>query len=144
MALKGLKRVRANGHKLLTDGIEQRAKRAAYVATSIIAGHASLMTPVDTSNLINSQYTRVVKAGTRINGYIGYTARYAYWVHESPGTLMGQPRAHFGKTKAGVAFGGGTLKGNYWAPNGKPKFLTRAGDDNKSEIDRAVHKAMKI
>lgn len=130
MALKGLKRVRANGHKLLTDGIEQRAKRAAYVATSIIAGHASLMTPVEYSNLINSQYTRVVKAGTRISGYIGYTAAYAFFVHEAKGTMKGIERP------SGL--------GNYWAPNGKPKFLTRAGDDNKSEIDRAVHKAMKI
>ena len=130
MALKGLKRVRANGNKLLTKGIEQKAQRAVHVATSIIAGHASLMTPVEYSNLINSQYTRVAKAGTRITGYIGYTAAYAYFVHEAKGTLKGVERP------SGL--------GNYWAPNGQPKFLSRAGDDNKSEIDRAVHKVMKL
>lgn len=122
--------MRSNLQRQVQRRIPEQAERAVYVATSIIAGHAALTTPVDTSNLINSQYTRVFKAGTEVVGLVGYTARYAYFVHQAPGTLKGQARPDG--------------RGNYWAPNGEPKFLERAGDDNRNEIDRAVFKAMRI
>lgn len=130
MALKGLKRVRGNFKSEMQRNIPARAQKAAYVATSIIAGHAALMTPVDTSNLINSQFTRVIKVGTAAVGVIGYTANYAIYVHEAKGSMKGQPRPNG--------------RGDYWAPNGKPQFLLKAVIDNRSEIDRAVYKAMKV
>ena len=144
MAIKGLRGVRANIKRELGRNVNEKAARAMNVAGSIIGGYATLMTPVDTSTLVNSQYRRVIVEGSTVIAAIGYTAKYAKWVHNSPGTLKGQPRAHFGKTRAGQEFGGGSGKGNYWSPNAEPQFLTKAGDDNKAEIDTAVFEVMKI
>lgn len=142
MAIKGMAQLRRNVRKQLTLAIPSHAERAMHIATSIIGGYATLMTPVDTSNLINSQYRIVKNEGRRVVAAIGYTARYAAAVHEMSGKLKGQPRADFGVTRAGVAFGGGTGRGNYWDPSGEPQFLSKAGDENLAEIDNAVRRAM--
>ena len=132
MAIKGMAQVRSNVRKQLTLAIPSDAERAMHIATSIIGGYATLMTPVDTSNLINSQYRIVKNTGTKVVAAIGYTAKYAAAVHEKPGTLRG----------AGVMRPSG--RGNYWAPSGEPQFLSKAGDENLSEIDQAVERAMKL
>lgn len=132
MAIKGMAQLRRNVRKQLTLAIPSHAERAMHVATSIIGGYATLMTPVDTSNLINSQYRIVKNEGRRVVAAIGYTARYAAAVHEKPGTLRG----------AGVARPSG--RGNYWDPDAEPRFLSKAGDENLAEIDAAITKAMTI
>ena len=142
MAIKGMAQLRRNVRRQLTLAIPSHAERAMHIATSIIGGYATLMTPVDTSNLINSQYRIVKNEGRRVVAAIGYTARYAAAVHEMSGKLKGQPRADFGVTRAGVAFGGGTGRGNYWDPSGEPQFLSKAGDENLAEIDNAIRGAM--
>ena len=142
MAIKGMAQLRRNVRKQLTLAIPSHAERAMHVATSIIGGYATLMTPVDTSNLINSQYRIVKNEGRRVVAAIGYTARYAAAVHEMSGKLKGQPRADFGVTREGIAFGGGTGRGNYWDPSGEPRFLSKAGDENLAEIDNAIRRAM--
>lgn len=50
---------------------------------------------------------------------VGYTANYALWVHESPGTLKGKPRGAKKGSKRGK------YRGHYWDPQGRaqPKFL---------------------
>lgn len=60
---------------------ERRAARGITAALVIGASEASVLTPIDTSNLLNSQYRRVEKVGTRILGTVGYTADYALAVH---------------------------------------------------------------
>ena len=94
------------------------------------------LTPIDTGNLINSGYRNVRPLPDGYEGTVGYTAKYAEWVHEMPGTLKGQPREDFGRTSRysdfgpviPVAFGGGTGIGNYWDPNAEPKFLEKGRD----------------
>ena len=132
MAIKGMAQVRKNLRQQLTLAIPADAERAMHIATSIIGGYATLMTPVDTSNLINSQYRIVKNTGTKVVAAIGYTAKYAAAVHAKPGTLRG----------AGVMRPSG--RGNYWDPDAEPQFLSKAGDDNLSEIDQAVERAMKL
>ena len=132
MAIKGMAQVRSNVRRQLTLAIPSHAERAMHIATSIIGGYATLMTPVDTSNLINSQYRIVKNTGTKVVAAIGYTAKYAAAVHEKPGTLRG----------AGVMRPSG--RGNYWDPDAEPKFLSKAGDENLAEIDQAVERAMKL
>lgn len=144
MAIKGMAKVKSNVGRILLKGIPNKAEAAMHVATSIIGGYANMLTPVDTGTLAASQYRRVFTERGKVVGAIGYTTRYAAWVHEMSGKLKGQPRAHFGKTRAGVEFGGGTKRGNYWDPDAEPEFLTKAGDDNASEIDNAVQRAMKL
>ena len=104
-----------------------------HVVTSIISGHATLMTPMDEGNLARSQYASVDQSGDTVTARIGYTASYAESVHEAKGTLKGQPRS---KTDAS--------RGDFWDPSGEPHFLQKAGDDHADEIDKAVKKAMKL
>jgi hypothetical protein len=62
----------------------QQAKAALGMTQALILGasEASVMTPIDTSTLLNSQYKNVAKTGTRIVGVVGYTAEYAEAVHD--------------------------------------------------------------
>lgn len=64
------------------SAVEQKAARAMTQALILGASEASVMTPVDTSTLLNSQYRKVDKDGTKIVGTVGYTAEYAKDVHD--------------------------------------------------------------
>jgi len=44
--------------------------------------HASLFTPIKTSNLINSAYREVEKTQSLITGRLGYTANYAKYAND--------------------------------------------------------------
>lgn len=143
-------RVKLNG---IVQGIsDELAPKAITAALYVGGGHAVIMVPVDTSNLVNSRFEIIEKAATGWRGRMGFTANYAAAVHAMKEKLKGQPRAHFGMTgnqsSAGPqqprAFGGGTGKGNYWDPQGKSKFLTKGFEDNRKEIDAVVKKVMKI
>lgn len=130
MAIKGMANVRRNINRTLTGVIPNKAEKAVHVATAIIAGYATLLTPIDTSVLANSQYRVVQTERGRVVGAIGYTARYAYFTHQASGKLKGQQRSN----------GNGT----YWSPDAEPEFLTKAGEDNIIEVNNAVYSTMKI
>ncbi len=150
--IKGVKQAQQNLNKLIDDIQGRKAVRAIKSATIIIGNEAAILTPVDTSTLINSQYTEVGLQGAKIIGKIGYTARYAAAVHNAAGKLKGQPRAHFGRTanhsefgpKQSVEFGGGTGTGNYWDPNAEPHFLTKGAANAKDTVDAVVKKELSL
>jgi hypothetical protein len=62
--------------------VERRAARGMTAALGLGAKEAAVLTPIDTSTLLNSQYRDVDKQGTRIVGTVGYTAEYAAAVHD--------------------------------------------------------------
>ena len=62
--------------------VEQKAARGVTQALILGASEASVMTPVDTSTLLNSQFRNVAKDGSKIVGTVGYTAEYARYVHD--------------------------------------------------------------
>ena len=64
------------------SAVEQKAARGVTQALIIGASEASVMTPVDTSTLLNSQFRNVAKEGSKIVGTVGYTAEYAADVHD--------------------------------------------------------------
>ncbi|EGI5777983.1 HK97 gp10 family phage protein, partial [Salmonella enterica subsp. enterica serovar 4,5:i:-] len=66
----------------------------------------------------------------RITGKVGYSAKYALYVHNASGKLAGKPRSN----------GNGT----YWSPNAEPRFLTKAADKTRSLVDSVIKKEMKI
>lgn len=135
MPLKGVERVKRSYKVKVKEISEERTERAIYAVLSQGAAMADTMTPIDTGNLINSRYAPRINRSTRgLSGTVGYTAEYAKWVHDMPGTLKGQPRAHFGKTREGQAFGGGTERGNYWDPNAEPQFLRKGFDQIRSSV----------
>lgn len=104
---------------------EGRVERALNKLMFESSSSAAELTPVDTGNLINSRFISVIDLASHIEAKVGYTARYARWVANMPGKLKGQPRGHFGRTSAGVEFGGGTEKGRYWDPDAEPDFLNK-------------------
>ncbi|HGU2783259.1 TPA: HK97 gp10 family phage protein [Escherichia coli O103:H2] len=123
--------------------INRDAATAAYVIANEVMNTAAMDTPRDTGTLINGYYINVEDNPDGAHATVGNTARYAYWVHEMPGTLKGQPREHFCKTREGIAFGGGTGRGNYWDPDADPKFLERALNDHKAEYMDIAMKYLK-
>ncbi len=62
--------------------VEQKAARGVTQALILGASEASVMTPVDTSTLLNSQFRSVTKDGSKIVGTVGYTSEYAKYVHD--------------------------------------------------------------
>ena len=64
------------------SAVEQKAARGVTQALILGASKASVMTPVDTSTLLNSQFRNVAKEGSKIIGTVGYTAEYARYVHD--------------------------------------------------------------
>ncbi|HAV8182439.1 HK97 gp10 family phage protein [Escherichia coli] len=123
--------------------INRDAATAAYEIANEVLNTAVMDTPKDTGTLANGYYITIDENADGAHATVGNTARYAFWVHEMPGTLKGQPREHFGKTREGVAFGGGTGKGNYWDPDAYPKFLERALEEHHSEYMDIARKYLK-
>lgn len=100
---------------------------------------AKSLAPRDLGVLINSGFSDATKNAKRIEVRVGFTAKYAPWVHEMPMKLKGQPRADFGK---GVKFGGGSGRGTYW-DSGENKFLEKAVRRNQEVILAIVKKRAK-
>lgn len=144
MARKGTN-VRRN-LKALTQKITGPMSEKVVTQALIIGGmYADLLTPQDTGNLLRSRYREVTKVGNGWVGQYGYTAAYAAAVHGMSGKLDGQPRAHFGVTRAGKEFGGGTGKGKYWDPNAEPEFLTKGFErDGLEKIKSVIIKGMQV
>lgn len=136
MPIKGVKRVRERLKHELKEITDKKTHEVLWRVGMLAGGFAANMTPVDTGFLINSQFQYIGNTAEGMQLRLGYTARYAEWVHNMPGKLKGQPREHFGKTSEGVEFGGGTGKGKYWDPNAEPEFLRKAFEepDNFNEI----------
>ena len=59
-----------------------RGERGMTAALIVGASEASVLTPIDTSTLLNSQYKAVRRVGGKITGTVGYTADYALPVHD--------------------------------------------------------------
>ncbi|CAN5717717.1 hypothetical protein BH10PSE18_BH10PSE18_08320 [soil metagenome] len=64
------------------SAVERKAARSMLQGLILGASEASVMTPIDTSALLNSQYRKVEKDGTKIVGTVGYTVAYAQVVHD--------------------------------------------------------------
>lgn len=64
------------------DGIQVKAARGITQALVLGASEASVLTPIDTSTLLNSQYRSLDKQGPKLIGSVGYTAAYALPVHD--------------------------------------------------------------
>jgi hypothetical protein len=61
--------------------VQQKAARGMTQALVLGASEASVLTPIDTSTLLNSQYRNVRPDGAAVRGTVGYTAEYAAAVH---------------------------------------------------------------
>ena len=112
--VKGLKKVKQNLAAIVGEIQATKSVRAMRRITSEIAILAAKYTPVDTSTLINSQYTSISSSGTRITGTVGYSAKYAVYVHDP------------------------NIKQNFTKPTAKKEFLTSALAESKDTINAII------
>jgi hypothetical protein len=121
MPLKGIAKVRKNYRVAVEKIAVGTTDRALYAILSQGGAMADTMTPIDTSNLINSRTApQIEPSATGMKGRVGYTAHYAAAVHEATGKLKGKPRPR--------------NRGNYWDPNAEPQFLEKGFEAIKPSI----------
>lgn len=128
--LRGVRQAVERTSQIVDEIIATKAVRALKSATYLIRTESATLTPIDTSTLINSQFDTVEVSGTRITGKVGYSTKYALYVHNASGKLAGKPRSN----------GSGT----YWSPGGEPQFLTKAAQRTKDLVDSVIKKEMKL
>jgi hypothetical protein len=137
--------VRKNLKNLMGEIAGPKSEKTITQALIVGGMYADLLTPQDTGNLLRSRFREVKQSGNGWIGRYGYTASYAAAVHGSSGKLKGQPRAHFGKTRSGESFGGGTGVGRYWDPKAEPEFLTKGFErDGLDKIRQIIIKGMSV
>lgn len=125
-----------NNLQQFIDGVERKTARAMTAAIVRGASELPALTPVDTSNLLNSQYRNVSKrpAGGVV-GTVGFTAEYAAAVHAASGKLKGLPRPKRD----------GKAQGVFWGPNdGRPKFLALAFERAQPDINAILGGALRV
>lgn len=126
-SVKGLNTVITNmrrSQRHHTTGIVRGIKRGGL----FVQRESQKIAPVDTGNLKASAFTREFQLGKRHGVVVGYTAKYAPFVHEAPMKLKGKKRP------------GG--KGSFWDPKGRGsnKFLERPIREKREEIIEIVKK----
>lgn len=126
MPVKGIERVR-RGYKVTVDRISGSVSEGAvYAILSQGAAMAHTMTPIDTSNLINSQYApQITMNRGKITGNVGYTAAYAGAVHDAAGTNVGKGVARDPADPS---------RGDFWDPNAEPEFLSKGFEQIESSV----------
>lgn len=137
MPVKGLEQVRKKLARELRNIKGTLPEKALLEVLITASGYAATMTPIDSSNLINSQIRQVTTIGSRVTGKLSYTAAYAAAVHDAKGTLKGTntPRSTSDPSR-----------GNVWDPDAEPGFLRKAFEDSdaRRDIDSIIERHMKI
>jgi hypothetical protein len=130
MPVTGIDQVRGRFKLLMEQAQGEKTERAITEMLILGGQYSSELTPYQEGNLLRTQGRKVWPTTEGMSGAVYYGFKYAGYIHDLPGTLKGLPRGHFGKTRAGVEFGGGNLKGRYWdAMDGtntaEPGFLVK-------------------
>jgi len=130
MPARGIENVRRNFHAKVKEISYGRTEAALYAILSQGQAMAATMTPIDTSNLINSAYAPQISVEQGFaTGHVGYTAEYAAAVHEAPGTLLGTNTPRDSNDPS---------RGNVWDPNAEPEFLRKGFDEIMPQIPRIL------
>lgn len=75
-------RIEDNLQQFVAGQVPARAARGMTQALILGAQEASVLTPIATNTLLNSQFRNVRADGSRVVGTVGYTAEYASVVHD--------------------------------------------------------------
>jgi len=145
MKVKGIREAQQKLNALIDDVQTRKAPRAIQSALILIGSEAAVLTPIDTSTLVNSQFRELMISGTLLTGRIGYSANYAVYVHNASGKLKGKPRSSVNEftTKSGKkAFS--SNPGNFWDPGGEPHFLTKGAQNAKEAVNAVILKELKF
>lgn len=133
MAVKGVSEVNKNIRNKLNEIANIRSAR--IIQQIMITGMTFVapITPMNTSNLINSQYRELIPIPKGWKGRVGYTANYAAYVNNAKGTAKGKKRT------------GKKSQGNYWDPHAEPDFINKGFErDGKEAIAQVIRDGYKI
>ena len=112
--VKGVRDVNAKLARMVGKITTTTTQSALQKALMIGSQYATMLTPVDTSNLINSRFISVSPSASGFLGRVGYTAEYAPYVHD------GGPK-------------------NWQKPGAEDQFLKKGFErDGRAEIDAAL------
>lgn len=103
-----------------TRSVERRAVVGMTQAMVVGAGEASVLTPIDTSTLLNSQYRDVQVEGDQVRGRVGYLAEYAPFVHDPDNEQ------------------------NFRRATAEKEFLTKGFDRAEPVIANVLHQALRV
>ncbi|HDZ6759665.1 TPA: HK97 gp10 family phage protein [Mannheimia haemolytica] len=118
--VKGIRQVKQRLNQVVGEVQSQKATRAMFRILNAVAPLAAHYTPVDTSTLINSQFTEMEVNGIRLIGRVGYSANYAAYVHDP------------------------NIKQNFRKPSAKKEFLTSALNESKATIKSIVKEELSL
>jgi hypothetical protein len=130
MTIKGLDKVMTNLNKEIA-GIEKRTMGGLLAAgLGHVQAPSQKKVPVEHGNLRGSAFTRKAQDGS-LAVEVGFSAAQAVFIHENmEQKLKGEPRP------SGL--------GNYWGPNGQPKFLESTVTENSDKIVETVAKHAEV
>lgn len=135
MPVRGLRETQSRVNATLIEIRGAKAKRALTEALIIGGGASDVLTPRDTSFLVNSRYRAITATKDGWSGRFGYAAGYAAAVHDAPGDNVGKgtPRDPSNPSR-----------GVMWHPDAEPEFLAKGFEQSEATITAAVLRAMKI
>lgn len=132
MAVKGVSKVNRNIHRITNEIANIRTQRIIQQVMIVGMSFVAPLTPIDTSNLINSQYRELKPIPKGWVGRVGYTANYAAFVNNAKGTAKGKRT-------------GKKSQGDYWSPNAEPHFVEKGFErDGKQAIEQVIKDGYKI
>ena len=120
--IKGMKKVLKNLNKEIVN-IHGKTRQGVLAAVTFIEGESNEIVPHDKGILINSSFSGVRKRFIlfgKIIGRVGYTAKYAPFVHEMPES------------------------NNFTKPDTGPKFLEKAVKNHMAKILEIIRNRAKI
>ncbi|MBX2847079.1 MAG: hypothetical protein KTR16_02070 [Acidiferrobacterales bacterium] len=118
--ISGMREVSNKANSFLIGVADQATPRALTEALIVAGNYASLLTPVDTANLINSQYRMpITHTATGYTTGIKYTANYAKNVHDGP-------------------------QKNWQKQGASNHFLSRGFEDNIAELRQIIINGYKV
>ncbi|ALB54900.1 FIG00553480: hypothetical protein [Cronobacter universalis NCTC 9529] len=118
--VRGIAQAKANLDALINDVQGRKVVRAVQSALLIGGAQAALYTPIDTSTLLNSQFREIDANGTKVTGRVGYSAKYAVYVHD-PNVPQTFRRA-----------------------TARKEFLTKGFEDTREQIDRVMKQELSL
>lgn len=116
-------------YKQFTQEVWSASEDAVTKIMIIGQAHAASLTPIDTSNLINSAYREITTSGGKVIGAVGYTANYAGYVHDAPGKLLG---TNTPRSSSDIG------RGNVWDPDAEPEFLVKGFEREGADEIRQI------
>lgn len=149
MSVSGLDSVIGKLKLFIDEAKGDRTEKAITEMLIIGGSNASFLTPIDSSNLINSQGRQTFPTAKGMGGAVYYGAYYAGYVNFASGKLKGRLRAgvesftaYKGSQQEKRAFASDV--GNFWDPQAEPHFLEKGMEQMANDANEILAKHYRV